>query len=147
MRVLLAEDESIIAMLFQDVLETAGHSVVVAGDGHAAVALASRNGPFDVLVTDLNMSGLSGADLIRWMRAHYPAMPIVVVTGSPPREGVAALATEGEPPLLFLKPIAPDGLLRAVETACRRHAAADLGHASPIGAVRCLPSVASPAAD
>jgi CheY-like chemotaxis protein len=146
--VLLAEDESIIAMLFQDVLETAGHSVAVAGDGQAAVALASRNGPFDVLVTDLNMPGLNGADLIGWMRAHHPSMPIVVVTGSPPREGVAALATGGEPPVLLVKPIAPDGLLKAVETACRRHAAAaDPGRASPIGAVFCLSSVASPGAD
>jgi CheY-like chemotaxis protein len=118
MRVLLAEDEAIIALLFQDVLEMAGHSVVVAGDGQAAIALAARSGPFDLLVTDLNMPGLGGADVIRQLRAEAPCLPVVVVTGSPPAEGVAALAVDGEPPVvLLLKPVAPDDLLRAVARA------------------------------
>lgn len=118
MRVLLAEDEAIIAMLFQDVLEMAGHGVVVARDGQAAIALAARGGPFDLLVTDLNMPGLGGAEVIRQLRAEEPHLPVVVVTGSPPAEGVAALSADGEPPVvLLLKPVAPDNLLWAVERA------------------------------
>lgn len=120
MRILLAEDEGIIALLFQEVLEMAGHSVVLASDGHAAIELASHSGPFDLLVTDLNMPGLGGADVIRRLRSERSDMPVVVVTGSPPREGVAALAGRDEPPVvLLLKPATPADLLRAVERASR----------------------------
>ncbi|HEV7264525.1 MAG TPA: response regulator [Falsiroseomonas sp.] len=118
MRVLLAEDEGIIALLLQDVLEAAGHTVVAASDGQAAVALAARAGPFDALVTDLNMPRLGGAELIRRLRGDRPSLPVVVLTGSPPREGVSVLARAGEPPVvLLLKPVAPEDLLRGLARA------------------------------
>ncbi|HEV7266156.1 MAG TPA: response regulator [Falsiroseomonas sp.] len=118
MRVLLAEDEGIIALLPQDVLEAAGHTVVAASDGQAAVELAARDGPFDALVTDLNMPRLEGGEVIRRLRAETPSLPVVVLTGSPPREGVSVLARAGEPPVvLLLKPVAPEDLLRGLDRA------------------------------
>mgnify|MGYP002779314349 CR=1 FL=1 len=118
-RVLVAEDEALIAMVLADLLEAAGHRVSVAADGEEALsaALATDAGP-DVLVTDLNMPGVRGEDLIRLVRSQRPRLPVVVVTGSPPAGGVEALrrlAGGGGPLLLLHKPIDCDALLSAID--------------------------------
>ncbi len=66
LRVLVAEDEALIALSLADLLEAEGHEVVVAPDGADALAAAWRlGGALDVLVTDLNMPRMGGEDLIR----------------------------------------------------------------------------------
>jgi CheY-like chemotaxis protein len=90
LRVLLAEDEALVALALADCLEAMGHDVTVAGDGAAALALARRppgSTPFDLLVTDLNMPRLGGEGLIRALRTERPGLPVVVVTGSAPPGG------------------------------------------------------------
>jgi CheY-like chemotaxis protein len=109
MQVLLAEDEALVGLSLGDLLEAEGHAVVLACDGAEALAAARRLGAaLDVLVTDLNMPGLTGEDLIRAPRAERPGLPVVVVTGSPPPGGAEALRRHcgGHGPLALLgKPI------------------------------------------
>jgi CheY-like chemotaxis protein len=96
-RVLVAEDEVLIALTLFDILEAEGHAVTLAFDGAEALGRARTMGPaLDVLVTDLNMPGLSGEDLIRALRAERPGLPVVVVTGSPPPGGAEALRRHGD---------------------------------------------------
>ena len=84
-RVLLAEDEPLIARSFADLLEAEGYEVALAPDGADALDAARRLGDaLAVLVTDLNMPRMGGEDLIRALRAERPGLPVVVVTGSPP---------------------------------------------------------------
>jgi CheY-like chemotaxis protein len=108
-RILVAEDEALIAMSLADLLEAEGYDVVVAPDGVDALDAARRLGDaLDVLVTDLNMPRLGGEDLIRALRAERPGLPVVVVTGSAPFGGAEALRRHagGHGPLsLLLKPI------------------------------------------
>jgi two-component system, cell cycle response regulator CpdR len=64
-RVLVAEDEGLIALSLADLLEAEGHDVVVVPDGADALDAARRlGGALDVLVTDLNMPRMGGEDLI-----------------------------------------------------------------------------------
>ncbi len=91
-RVLVAEDEALIALSLADLLEAEGYEVALAPDGADALDAARRMGDaLDVLVTDLNMPRLGGEDLIRALRAERPGLPIVVVTGSAPFGGVEEL--------------------------------------------------------
>jgi CheY-like chemotaxis protein len=84
-RVLLAEDEAMIALWTADLLEAEGFAVTSAGDGVEALAQARRlGGAIDLLVTDLNMPRLGGEGLIRALRAERARLPVVVLTGSPP---------------------------------------------------------------
>lgn len=119
MRVLLAEDEAIIALAMQDVLEEAGHEVVFAFDADWALSLAlsraAAGHPFDVVVTDLGLPGLAGEALIRRLRTRIPGQPVVAVTGSSPEGGLRELLRAGRGPLaLLVKPVAPEAVLRAV---------------------------------
>ncbi len=132
-RVLLAEDEALIALSLADLLEAEGHEVVLAPDGADALAAARRLGDaLGVLVTDLNMPRLGGEDLIRELRAERPGLPVVVVTGSAPfggEEGLRRHAGVDGPLVLLLKP--PDyaelaaALRRATPAGAAGTAAAD----------------------
>ena len=116
LRVLLAEDEAIIAMALQDALEMAGHHVTLAADGAAALAALGDCASFDALVTDLNRPGRDGEALVRQARAARPPLPVVVVTGSPPRDGAHELRRggAGPPVVMLVKPVAADDVLRAL---------------------------------
>jgi CheY-like chemotaxis protein len=117
-RVLIAEDEALVALSLSDMLEAEGYDVAIAGDGAEALGMAQRLGSaLDVLLTDLNMPHMTGEDLIRTLRTERPGLPVVVVTGSPPDGGAEELRQNsgGHGPLLLLhKPIDYAGLAAAV---------------------------------
>jgi CheY-like chemotaxis protein len=126
LRIILAEDEALVALALADWLEAEGHSVHVAADGLKALAAARRLDGLDLLVTDLRMPNLGGEGLIRALRADRPALPVVVVTGSAPPGGATELRRHGGghgPLALVHKPIDYPGLLvtlrRAVSPADR----------------------------
>ena len=82
--VLIAEDEETIAETLAMIVEDAGYLPVVAHDGREALPLAQQHRP-DLIITDLMMPYLSGADLIVAIRAEAAAKgfdppPILVVT-------------------------------------------------------------------
>jgi len=84
----VAEDEALVALSFADLLEAEGYDAILAADSEDVLMAARRSGDaFGALVTDLDMPRMRGEDLIRAVCADRPALPIVVVTGSPPRGG------------------------------------------------------------
>jgi CheY-like chemotaxis protein len=109
LRVLVAEDEALIALSLCDLLEAEGYEVDLAADGVEALDAARRLGAgLGVLVTDLNMPRMGGEDLIHALRTDRPGLPVVVVTGAPPAGGEEALrrcAGGHGPVLLVHKPV------------------------------------------
>jgi CheY-like chemotaxis protein len=89
--ILLVDDEVDSLWLFKLVLEERGHHVIVAQDGNAALAKASRWLP-DLIVTDWNMPGTDGVELCQRLKC-YPALaqiPVVMSSGqTPPTENSA----------------------------------------------------------
>jgi CheY-like chemotaxis protein len=82
-RMLLAEDDQFVQRALVEMLEIAGWFVVgVANAADALDALRDETTPFDVLVTDLSMPGMGGRELARQVRAEYPGLKIVLVSGS-----------------------------------------------------------------
>ena len=128
-RVLVAEDEALIALSLADLLEAEGHDVALALDGAEALEAARRLGDaLCVLVTDLNMRLMRGEDLIRALRAERPGLPVVVVTGSAPFGGAEELRRRagGHGPLqMLLKPADCDELAAALRRAVAEGAAAE----------------------
>jgi len=75
-----------------------------------------RRRPFDLLITDLRLPGMSGFELIRKVKTSYPATPVIMITGyssDQGREEAEALGVFR----YFQKPLDTDGLLAAVEAA------------------------------
>jgi len=79
-RVLVLDDEPIVGERLKASLENAGFSVDTFSSSRAALE-SLRNEPYDMLVTDLKMSGPDGLDVLREARQSNPAIKAVVITG------------------------------------------------------------------
>lgn len=79
MRILVAEDDASLASFLRKGLEAENYAVDVAGDGHGAAQLA-REQDYDLLILDLNLPGASGVEVLTRLRAHKPALPVLVLT-------------------------------------------------------------------
>jgi signal transduction histidine kinase/CheY-like chemotaxis protein len=79
-RVLLVDDDDQLRRLTERMLRVAGYHVVSASCGVDALAEA-RRGPFDILLTDLVMPGMSGRDLARDVMREHPHMRVVFMSG------------------------------------------------------------------
>jgi CheY-like chemotaxis protein len=87
-RILLAEDNSLVASMYSAALQRLSDedqnalAIAVAHDGEEALALLKGGPPADLLVTDVFMPGLSGVELVRAVRAD-PALaelPVIVIS-------------------------------------------------------------------
>ena len=78
-RVLVADDEQGVRAFLADALAAAGHDVVEAEDGEAALRRVLTE-PFDLLVTDLSMPRMDGMELLRRTRRERPGVAVLVLT-------------------------------------------------------------------
>lgn len=109
LRVLVVEDEFLIAAEMAAILEEAGHHVVgPAGSVSAGQALLAKTGDLDAAVIDANLRGETSAPLAAIMRERK--IPFCVCTGY----RVSDLKSLFGDVMTLHKPIDPPGLLRAV---------------------------------
>ncbi len=81
-RILLVEDHDGMRASTKGYLEIMGHEVQVATDGESALAaLAADPEPFDLLITDVIMPGMSGKDLFERVRERYGAVRCLFISG------------------------------------------------------------------
>lgn len=81
---LVVDDKPEIVDLVKDVLEQAGHKVIVALDGLAAIAAIDANrDALDIIITDHQMPGASGVKVINHVQERYPekVIPIILMSG------------------------------------------------------------------
>jgi CheY-like chemotaxis protein len=84
MRILVVDDDPMAGEMTQAVLEDAGHDVVLAENGVEATDKLSEEGPFDLVVSDMNMPLVSGIDLFRSLRDQGETIPFILLTGDEP---------------------------------------------------------------
>src|ERR671934_498871 len=119
MRILVAEDETIIRLDLRELLERAGFEVCAeARDGEEAVALARSERP-DLAVLDVKMPRLDGIEAARRILEERP-IPIVMVTAYGQEELVGRAVEAGVFGYL-VKPFREQDLLPAIATARGRH--------------------------
>jgi len=114
-RILVVENEPMVAWAYGETLTVAGFDVAVAGNGHDALTCLGQNPPA-LVITDLAMPGMDGVALATAMRAEpcWAHIPLILITGSP-----GALSPAGR--ALFcavvVKPDVEGRLLLEVESA------------------------------
>jgi CheY-like chemotaxis protein len=79
-RLLLVDDEPSIRVVLGAVLEDAGYAVDVAEDGIAALRKIEPKPP-DLVITDLRMPNMSGFELLSALRARFPELPTIAISG------------------------------------------------------------------
>jgi len=113
-RILVVDDDPLVALTFEALLSEDGHQVETAESGEDALAKFGA-GSYDLVITDQGLPRMTGMELARALREKVPAQRIILASGSP-----QALAKEQLPnPDVYLlgKPFIPEELKAAVERA------------------------------
>ncbi|MBZ0160712.1 response regulator [Candidatus Methylomirabilis sp.] len=79
-KVLVVDDDPFFRELMTDLLEPAGYDVWTAHDGLAGLD-ALHNGPFDLILTDYRMPGVTGIEMAAFIRRSDTVTPIILITG------------------------------------------------------------------
>ena len=93
-RILVVDDEPPVATMLRDALVDAGYAVKVAVSGSEALKLLPVFQP-DVVLLDVMMPGLSGADVLEQLRRDHPSVPVVMVTANQDEEAARRMLTRG----------------------------------------------------
>jgi EAL domain-containing protein (putative c-di-GMP-specific phosphodiesterase class I) len=116
--VLIVDDDPQLPRVFERILRGVGFAVEHASDGNQAAA-AIRRGGFDVVLSDIDMPGLDGIQLLRLAHTIDPDLPLLLITGSPAIE-TAIAAVENGAVRYLVKPVPAQDLAQAVSDAAKR---------------------------
>jgi signal transduction histidine kinase/CheY-like chemotaxis protein len=83
LRILLVDDQHNVRRVLADVLMAEGHHVVDVAGGADALARLEHGAPFDAVFTDLRMPDMTGWQVARAVKARWPKLTVVVITGWP----------------------------------------------------------------
>ncbi|MFL5520546.1 MAG: response regulator, partial [Gemmatimonadales bacterium] len=90
-RILFADDEATFLKATADLLRREGYEVDEVPDGACAMEKVAA-GPYDLLITDLEMPGNSDLQLVRAIAEKSGGLPVIILTGYPSvRSAVASI--------------------------------------------------------
>jgi CheY-like chemotaxis protein len=113
--ILLVEDDAVVRHVVKLLLELEGDTVLEAKDGDEALTvLAGHEGALDLLLTDVMMPGLSGAEVCHKVRADRPGLPTLFISGFYP-EAVFPDQRLPAGSAFLAKPFMPEDLIDAVD--------------------------------
>jgi DNA-binding NtrC family response regulator len=112
--ILVVDDEAAVRQLTCRVLEDHGYHTLQAGDGSEALELLARAAESVVMVlTDIRMPTVSGIELERMMRARWPSIPVLLMSGETTQEWISQVIRDRALHMLR-KPFTVEILLEAV---------------------------------
>jgi DNA-binding NtrC family response regulator len=76
--ILLVDDDNEIRQIICEFLENRNHTVTAVPDGLKALLYLDDH--IDVIITDIQMPGISGIDLLRTTRERFPDLPVILIT-------------------------------------------------------------------
>ena len=113
-KVLLADDHSIVRAGLRRIVEESGDMEVIAeaADGREAIEQAQKKPP-DVAVVDISMPGLDGLEVVSQLRIYFPELPILILTMHEEEQYVVRAIQAGAMGYIT-KQSAPEQLVKAI---------------------------------
>jgi two-component system response regulator FlrC len=133
-KVLLVEDDPSLREALGETLELAGHDYHAVGSAEEAL-LAAAQASFSLVVSDVNMPGMDGHQLLSQLRSRYPQLPVLLMTAHGAVDRAVEAMRQGAADYL-VKPFEPKALLCLVA----RHALGRLGPADGEGPIAVEPA-------
>ncbi|HSP12915.1 MAG TPA: sigma-54 dependent transcriptional regulator [Salegentibacter sp.] len=116
--ILIVDDDFDMLEVLQRNLKAENYHVYKASSVLEAIDIL-RNSLVELLITDLQMPGLNGMELIKFASDHYPDLPKLVITGFPSVDGAVEAVQAGALDYLS-KPFTKSELLKAVHTSLQK---------------------------
>jgi CheY-like chemotaxis protein len=110
-KILAVEDEALVRLLIVETLENAGHVLLEAPDGEAALSIVRETPDLNLIVTDIRMPKLDGFGLATAVRQLRPDLGLLFMTGYSGSAVPADLASIKT----LQKPFNPDDLVAAID--------------------------------
>jgi two-component system, OmpR family, response regulator len=118
-RILVVEDDPEIRRLNAQVLQDSGYRVDTAIDGisgwNALDAARHAHDSYDLLITDYNLPGLTGLDLVEKLRIVHLALPVIMAAGTLPMDRIMGQHHWLQPLVTLPKPYSVEQFLGTVE--------------------------------
>lgn len=76
-KILVADDEMSIRLLYSEELKDEGYDVYTASDGQEALEIVEKV-PLDLIILDIKMPGLSGIEVLRQIKKEHPHLPVLL---------------------------------------------------------------------
>ncbi|GAB4297451.1 MAG: sigma-54 dependent transcriptional regulator [Myxococcota bacterium] len=115
--VLIADDEPTILVSLRDALKELGAEVATASDGNAALSLL-RSRPFNILISDIRMPGLSGMELLSEIkRANLPTKVVLITAYADVEQAVAAIKMGAHD--YITKPFSVERVVNMIRNLCQ----------------------------
>ncbi len=90
------DDDDLIREAVAPMLEALGHTVETAPGGEFALRTLALDASMDLVILDMNMPGMSGAETLPQILALYPGLPVIMATGYSELEIAPLLAQHPE---------------------------------------------------
>lgn len=105
-KVLVVDDDPVVAKSFNRVLAAKGYAVITAANGEEALTKLGAE-KYDLVYTDIKMPGMSGIEVAERVKASQPWLPVVIITGYG-TQGDEARATAAGVSAFLNKPLSPE---------------------------------------
>jgi len=113
-RLLLVDDERTLLNLLKRYLERQGHEVEICESAEQALAVFERDPQhFEMVITDLTLPGVSGAELVKRIRTKHSSLPALISSGYPYEPELANVG-------FLQKPFLPQMLADEIATRLKR---------------------------
>lgn len=119
MKILLVEDERMTRISLTGTLRKEGHEVVPCPDGHVGLE-ALNSDAFDLVLTDLNLPGPDGLEVLRNARQHHPCPRVIIMTAYASTETAVEALRQGAHDYVT-KPFQTDEILTRIRNINRLH--------------------------
>jgi two-component system chemotaxis response regulator CheY len=127
-RVLVVDDEPDIRRVVKMTLQKAGYEVLEAENGEKAIEIINYGENrllLDVVICDIRMPKINGAEAVAYFRSNYPRVPLIVLTGFPDTDMATSFLRQGVVDYL-VKPVEGEKLRSAVARAIEQRELARL---------------------
>lgn len=138
-KILVVDDDPVVARSFHRVLSDKGYAVIAAANGEEALEKLARE-EYDAVYADIRMPGMDGLEVAERVKARRPWLPVVIVTGYG-TEAHEARAREMGVREFLRKPLSPE----VIEESARKAVAEEVAPTAAPAAAAIAPEIAAPA--
>jgi DNA-binding response OmpR family regulator len=119
-RIMVVDDEATARVSLAEILRLEGYQIATAASGEEALSLMDKSEPFDLMVLDIKMPGMSGLEVTEVVQERYPGVVIILLTAFGALETAIEAIRKGASDYL-LKPASVPDILESVRNGLVKH--------------------------